>query len=144
MNRRTQGPRRGEAGGASVELVILTPVVLSLFLFVVAGGRLADARAKVDGAARDSARAASIARSPGRARSEGSAAAESRLTAGGVECRELQVDTDTSAFRAGGRVTSTISCSVDLGDLTLLRIPGRRTVTATATEPVDFHRGIRP
>lgn len=144
MSTRRQGLKRGDTGGASVELVILTPVILLLLLFVVAGGRLADARAKVDGAARDSARAASIARTPSRARSDGSAAAESRLTAGGVECRELQVDTDTAEFRAGGRVTSTISCSVDLGDLTLLRIPGRRTVSATATEPVDFHRGIGP
>ena len=48
-------------GSASLELVLVTPVVLLLLLFVVCAGRLAEARADVDRAARDAARAASIA-----------------------------------------------------------------------------------
>ena len=36
MSSRDEGSRRGDTGGASVELVILTPVILLLLLFVVA------------------------------------------------------------------------------------------------------------
>ena len=73
------GPRRrdNERGSATVELVILTPLLILLLLFVVALGRLAGARIDVDGVAAQAARAASIARSP-------QAAMSSRATDRGV------------------------------------------------------------
>jgi Flp pilus assembly protein TadG len=121
--------------------VLLTPVLLVLLLFVVAGGRLAGARGKVDAAAREAARAGTIARSPGDARRDGLAAALAQLGAAGMECRSLTVDVDTSAFRSGGQVATSVTCVVDLGDLTLLRIPGSRSVSARAVEPIDTYRG---
>ncbi len=48
--------RDRERGSASVELVLMTPVLIVLLLFVVALGRLAAARGEVDAAARDVAR----------------------------------------------------------------------------------------
>ena len=54
--------RRGETGSAAVELTLLTPLFVLFLLLVVAAGRMATARADVDGAARDAARAASDAR----------------------------------------------------------------------------------
>lgn len=142
----TDGRRRGrgESGSASVELVLLTPVLLVLLLFVVAGGRLVSTRGQVDAAARDAARAGTLARSPGDARRDALAAAKTRLDTGRAGCRTLTVDVDTSAFREGGRVATTVTCAVDLGDLTLLGIPGTRMVRAVAVEPVDTFKGIRP
>ena len=56
--------RRDESGSVTAELVLLTPLLILLLLFVVALGRLAGARLEVDGAAAQAARAASIAREP--------------------------------------------------------------------------------
>jgi Flp pilus assembly protein TadG len=130
-----------DRGSASVELVLVTPVLLVLLLLVVALGRLADARAQVDGAARDAARAASIARGPDSARSQAEAAAGARLVEGGVTCRGLDVEVDLGRFRAGGTVSATVTCDVDFGDLTLLGVPGSRAVAATSAEVVDVYRG---
>ena len=56
--------KREETGSVVAELVLLTPLLILVLLFVVALGRLAGARIDVDGAAAQAARAASIARDP--------------------------------------------------------------------------------
>jgi Flp pilus assembly protein TadG len=127
-------------GSASLELVLVTPVVLLLLLFVVCAGRLAEARADVDRAARDAARAASIARDPSSAEDAGISAASATLESGGISCRSLDVSVDVSRFTAGGTVATTVSCTVDLADLAALRVPGTRTLTATFVEPIDAFR----
>jgi Flp pilus assembly protein TadG len=133
--------RHRETGGASLELVLLTPVFLVLLLLVVAGGRLALARERVDAAARDAARSGTIARTAEQARADAINAATARLEDEGVTCRSLDVVVDTQEFAPGGSVTATVTCTVDLGDLTLLGMPGSRTVTSTAVETVDRFRG---
>ena len=134
---------RRDSGSAALELVLLTPAIVAMLLLVVMGGRYAQARADVDAAARDAARAGSIARGPDSATADGESAARTRLDEGGVTCRTLTVSLDTAQFRAGGSVTATVSCAVDLGDLTGLKLPSSRTITATFTEPVDTYRGTR-
>src|SRR3546814_1552366 len=104
-------------GSASLELVLVTPVVLILLLFVVCAGRLAEARADVDRAARDAARAASIARDPSSAADAGTSAAAATLESGGISCRSLDVSVDGPRFTAGGTVATSVSCTVDLADL---------------------------
>ena len=128
-------------GSASLELVLVTPVVLLLLLLVVCAGRLAEARADVDRAARDAARAASIARDPSSAEDAGTSAASATLESGGISCRSLDVSVDVSRFTTGGTVATTVSCTVDLADLAELRVPGTRTLTATFVEPIDTFRG---
>lgn len=135
--------RAQDEGSASLELVLLTPAIVALLLLVVMGGRYAQARADVDAAARDAARAGSIARGSDSAATGGEAAARARLQEGGVTCRTLTVALDTAEFRAAGSVTATVSCTVELGDLTGLRLPASRTFTATFTEPVDVYRGTQ-
>ena len=134
-------PAAAARGSASVELVLVTPVLLVLLLFVVALGRLADARAQVDGAARDAARSASIARGPDSALAGAEAAAAARLVEGDVTCRHLDVQVQLGALRPGGIVTANVTCDVDFGDLTLLGVPGSRAVTANAAEVYDAYRG---
>ena len=134
---------RGDSGSAATELVLLTPALVAMLLLVVMGGRYANARADVDAAARDAARAGSIARGPDSASADGEDAARARLHEGDVTCRTLNVVLDTAEFRAGGSVTATVSCTVDLGDLTGLALPTSRTFTASFTEPVDVYRGTQ-
>jgi Flp pilus assembly protein TadG len=134
---------RDDRGSASLELVLITPALIVLLLFVVFVGRLEQARGDVDRAARDAARAASIARSSDEARSQGEAAARSTLQSGGVTCRGLTVAVKVDDFAPGGSVAATVTCDVDLADVALLGVPGRRTLTAAFSEPVDVYRGTR-
>lgn len=133
-----------QRGSAAVELVIITPALLVLLLLVVAGGRLVQAKGDVEDAARLAARAASLARGPDSARADAEDAARRRLHEGGVTCRTLDIAVPTGDFRPGGTVAATVTCGVDLGDVTLLRLPGTRTVSATFVEPVDTYRAMTP
>ncbi|MGH2690367.1 MAG: TadE/TadG family type IV pilus assembly protein [Actinomycetota bacterium] len=135
---------KDERGSASVELVLVTPVLVLLMLFAVAGGRLASSRAEVDAAARDAARAASIARSGPAAERDGLAAAEATMADRGLSCRQLDVTIHTVDFRPGGTVAAVVTCAVDLADLTGLGLPGSRSVSSRFVEPVDLFRGVSP
>lgn len=131
-----------DRGSASLELVLITPALLALLLFVVLAGRVAEARGDVDRAARDAARAASLARSSMGAGADGEAAARATLAEGGVSCARLDVSIDTANFVPGGSVAATVTCTVDLRDLSLLGVPGSRTLTAEFSHPVDTYRGL--
>lgn len=133
-----------ERGSASVELVLLTPLLLVMLVFVVFLGRLGQARNDVDRAARDAARAASLARSPSDADAAGVGAARDTLQSGGITCGEFDVVVDTSRFAAGGDVAATVSCTLNLADVVELKLPGSQRLTATFSEPVDAFRGVRP
>lgn len=135
MTRRTYSGR--QAGSMSLELVLLTPALLLVLMLVVLGGRYAQARADVDAAARDAARAASNEREAPVAQEAGVAAARSQLREGRVGCRQLDVIVDAADFSPGALVTATVSCTVDLGDLAGLRVPSSRTFSSTFSEPVD-------
>lgn len=135
---------RREAGGATVELVLLTPALIALLLLVVAGGRVATAQQRVNGAARDAARAASIERDPEAARRAAHATVIATLAQAQLTCTGLDVATDASGFRPGGTVAVRVTCDVRLSDLTLLRLPGIRTMTGRFAHPVDFYRGTLP
>jgi Flp pilus assembly protein TadG len=133
---------RPEAGSASLELALMAPVLMVSMLFVVFLGRVAEARADVDRAARDAARAASIARFADAARESGALAARATLADARVACSDLRVDVDVAQFVPGGAVRATVTCMLALDDLSLLRLPGSRTVTAMFAEPIDAFRGI--
>jgi Flp pilus assembly protein TadG len=130
-----------DRGSASLELVLLTPLLLVLLLLVVLVGRYAQARADVDSAARDAARAGSLARSSAAAVDAAEEAAERRLAARDIVCTDLVVDLGDTDFRPGGEVKVTVSCAVDLSDLTGLGVPSSVTFDATFSEPIDVFRG---
>jgi Flp pilus assembly protein TadG len=117
--------------------VLVTPVFVILALFVVLCARSASARIDVDAAAAVAARAASVARSPAAASTAATEAAAQALTGRSITCARLNVPVDTSDFRRGGSVTVTVECAVTLSDLGLLGVPATRTVTASATVPID-------
>lgn len=130
-----------DRGSASLELVLLTPLLLVLLLLIVLGGRYGQARADVDSAARDAARAGSLERSPAAAADAAEEAAARRLADRHVVCVDLEVDLGDTDFRPGGTVEVTVTCAVDLSDLTGLGVPSSATFHSTFSEPVDVYRG---
>jgi len=135
---------RGERGSATIEAVIVVPAFMLFVALIVCAGRYAVARQVVESAAAESARSASIARSHSAANRDALAAAERSLHDQQLRCASQQVRVDTSGFEtpAGtpASVTATISCVVDIGDLTLPGIPGTRMITASVTSPIDTYR----
>jgi Flp pilus assembly protein TadG len=129
-----------ERGSVTAELVLVTPLLILLLVFVVALGRLASARIDVDGAAAQAARAASIARDPTDATVAAEQTATTALSSDGVTCAHFAVSTDTSAFAAGGAVAVTITCTVDLADLAGLRLPASTTISSRSVSVVDTYR----
>ncbi len=132
---------RSEGGSAAAEITLVTPALFLLLLFAVLAGRVAQAENDVQGAAADAARAASIQRSASGARADARSTAQRSLAHRGVTCSRLDVRADTSGLRPGGQVAVAVSCTVDLRDLSLLAVPGSRTVGAEAVEVIDVYRG---
>ncbi|MER7273508.1 TadE/TadG family type IV pilus assembly protein [Dactylosporangium sp. NPDC000244] len=132
----------GDAGSSTVEVTLLTPLVVGLLLFVVLCGRLASVQLDVDAAASSAARTGSIARTESAARIQAEQTARDTLAARGLTCSDATVTVTTGGLRPGGAVTVSVSCRVPLADLVLLGVPGSRVVTATATSPIDQWRGV--
>lgn len=140
-----QWRRTPERGSAVLELVVLAPVLLLFVMAVIFAGRWAMAQMAVQSAAAEAARAASIARSAGEAAGDASASAAASLTNQSVKCSSQSVSVDTGAFGlpigTPGVVSATVTCVVDMSDLSLPGIPGSRTLTHTSTSPLDTYRG---
>jgi len=142
-SRRRERLRRDESGSVTAELVLLTPLLILLLLFVVALGRLSGARLEVDGAAAQAARAASIARDPTTATAMATQTATAALGSDHVTCAQLTVSTNTAQFAPGGSVAVTVTCHVALSDLTGLRLPASESVSSTATAVIDVYRAAQ-
>lgn len=133
--------RRDERGSAAAELTLLTPLLILLLLFVVLCGRLADTKLRINDVAHQAARAATLTRTPSQATAAAQATADAALASAGITCQALSVTTDTQGLRPGSTVTVTVSCTVGLGDLTMLGVPGSRTFQSSFSSPVDVWRG---
>lgn len=127
----------GERGGATVELVILTPALLVLLVVVVAGGRLVGTRGDLDSAAREAARAGSLAPTATAAQTAATDAARTALSERHLDCPSPKVDVDVTRFAPGGTVAVTVSCIVGLADLGLPGLPGERAIQSRAVAPID-------
>ena len=134
-----------DRGSAVVEIVLLAPVLLLFVFMVIFGGRWAIAQQAVQAAASEAARAASLARAPTEAAGHATSAATTSLSNQKVRCSPLGATVDTSGFAAAvgtdATVSATVTCVVDMSDITAPGIPGSRTLTSTATSPLDTYRG---
>jgi Flp pilus assembly protein TadG len=130
---------RRDAGSMSLEMVLVTPVFVAFLMLLAGAGRMVDAQSQVDGAARDAVRAASVGRSAGAALRLAEEAASANLQGDDWCASGPSVATDTSDWRPGGRVAVTISCDVDLGDLTFIGLPGTKTLEGRAVAPIDTY-----
>ena len=139
-----------DRGSASVEVAILTPAFLFLFVLAAVVGRVTIAQNAIDLAAHDAARAASISRTAGAAESAATAAAEDTLAEQDLDCVPLDVIVDSDDFGDAlgvpanpnnpPTVSVRIVCDVSLVDLPMLDLD-TTTVEATHTSPLDYYRG---
>lgn len=132
---------RDERGSAAAELVLGAPLMVLLLLFVVFCGRLATAQMRINDVAHQAVRAATSARTAAQATAAAHETAASALAASGVTCRSLAVAIDPAGFRPGSTVTATVSCTVDLKDLSGLGVPGSRTLSCSFSSVIDTWRG---
>jgi Flp pilus assembly protein TadG len=138
---RIRSLQSNERGSAAAELVLCTPLLILLLLFVVFCGRVADTSERLNDVAHQAARAATLARTSGQAVASAQSTATEALASAGINCQSLSVSTDTQGLEPGSTVTVTVSCTVGLGDLTMLGLPGSRTFQSSFSSPVDVYRG---
>ena len=140
MTFRVRPQVRGERGSMSIELVLLTPVLVACILVIAAGARYVDARGQTASAAFAAARAASLTSDQAAAVAAGRAAASRSRASRGRACVRLDVHVDAAAFQPGGQLRATVTCVADLSDLSGLGLPGHKTFTCTAVVPLEEHR----
>lgn len=133
-----------ERGSNAAEIVIIAPVIAMLILVLVAAGRTALADNATQSASFAAARAASLSRDVATATTAAQDAAQRAMDHAGITCLTLTVNVDASGLNAPlgttGEVAATVSCNVNLSDITLPGIPGNRTMSSNATSPVDAYR----
>lgn len=132
---------RNQAGSASLEMVLIAPVLLMILLLVVGLGRMSHARQEVEAVASDAARAASLERNTSASHAAAVKAAQQSLASAGMSCQGLDVDVDVSNYQPGGQVTVQVSCTAQLQDVALSGLPGTKEYTASATVPIETYRG---
>lgn len=139
--------RRGNRGSAAIEAAIGVPAFGLFIAMVIFGGRVAIAKQSVEAAAYEAARAASVERTQAQAISSGRAGAARSLGEQGLQCATTNVTLNASAFNAPlgttAQVIATVTCKVDVSDLSIPGVPGTRTITGTASSPVDAYRERR-
>jgi Flp pilus assembly protein TadG len=140
MMARRRAPR--DRGSMSVELVVIAPGLIGLLLLVGAGGRVVEAQGHLDGAARDAARAASLAGSPAQASQLALQAAQADLGAtswcspGSVQALVAGFPA-TGQLAAGGDVTVTVQCDVNMSPFTVLGFNPAMVFSGRAVAPLD-------
>jgi Flp pilus assembly protein TadG len=134
-------------GSSSVELAILTPSVIMMFVLMVMGGEINVGKQAVEAAAFDAARTASISRSADAARNNARTAATDRLLRQGIRCNETRDEitvVDTSGFGTEPGQSATVSvavqCTINFSDRVLPGMPGTYTYRATFVSPLDTYR----
>ncbi len=140
--------RREERGSATVEAAVGAPAFALFVALIIMGGRTATAHQALESAAADAARSASLARSAPAAAVAARQAARTSLDNQGLSCSDVTVTVDNQAFaRAVGRdgsVDVTVSCRLDLSNLSVPGVPGSRLLRASMSSPLDTWRERTP
>jgi len=131
---------RSDTGSLTVELVVLTPIIMIVVLASLIFGRVTEARQQVVEAARAGAEAAAVLPTVGTAQWVGAINAVIDLIGRTHTCAHPDITIDTSHFVPGGWVTAHVSCLVLLSDIGFPGLPGSTTVSASATAPLDPYR----
>lgn len=136
--------RRDERGSAAIEAAIGIPAFALFVALIIFGGRAATTHEALQSAAADAARSASLARDAQTARTAAREAAVSSIDNQQIGCSHVDVTVDTSDFTkqpgVAGAVEVTISCRLDLSDLTIPGVQGSRVISATMSSPLDTWR----
>ena len=128
---------RRDKGSVTVEIVLLTPLLVLFALFAIFGGRAAESMTDVQHAADQGARAASLV-SASRMEAEANRVVRNDLAERGTSCPEPVVTVSRSL--EGRVVTVSVTCRARNDGLEILSI-ATPTLTASSTEVVDRYRG---
>lgn len=141
---RRAGRRRDERGSAAIEAVIGVPAFGLFVGLIIFGGRTASTDEALQSAAAEGARSASLARDAQTARSQAREAAIASITNQQIGCSGVSVTVDTSDFTkqpgVPGTVEVTVSCRLELSDLSVPGVPGSRVMRASMSSPLDTWR----
>lgn len=129
-------------GSLLVELAVLAPVLFVLALFIVALGRVSEARQEVVEAARAGAQSAAVLPNSASAAQGAADSAVVGIFNGAETCNQPEITTDVSHFVPGGYVAVTVVCQVSLSDLGVPGLPGSTVIRASAIAPIDPYRSI--
>ena len=133
-----------ERGSAVIEAAIGVPAFMLFVGLIAFAGRVAVANQAVGSAATEAARSASISRTQGQAEDTAKAAATQVLSNQKVNCLRMSISVDTSGFGSPvgtpASVRATVTCVVNLSDLSVPGVPGTRTVSASMSSPLDTYR----
>lgn len=141
--------RRDDGGSAVLEFVALLPVHMGFVMAVVFVGKINNASANVEAAARSAARTMSIGinRDVGAAEAIARDQAAEMVDAGGDGGFCVNGDSFFNAAIAPNNpptdpatVTVTITCTVDVSQAVSIDLPGERVITSVATEVIDPYR----
>jgi Flp pilus assembly protein TadG len=135
--------KRTEHGTMALEMVILAPILLILFMFLLACGRYFQTSSLLENAARDGARAASQSRSLNEAQIRLDDAVTGTMAQAVESCKQSAEGSITSAFTAGTPLSVEVTCTINYRDLGLLGLGGDTTITKKFSSSLDPYRGIR-
>jgi Flp pilus assembly protein TadG len=133
---------RGQRGTMALEMVILAPVLLLLFMFLLACGRYFQTSSLLESAARDGARSASQARSLPDAQARVDQAVTGTMSQAVKSCKTTASGSITTGFVAGSPLSVEVSCTINYRDLGLLGLGGDTTITKRFTSSLDPYRGV--
>jgi len=127
-----------DSGSVATELVLLTPLLVIMLMFVVHAGRVGQGINQLKHAADQGARAASLVARP-RMSSAAQQAVIEDLSTSGLSCVSPKVATNYAQSSMSSSVTVTVSCQTSNEGLSLL---GAHTVSmaASSTEVIDRYR----
>lgn len=133
-----------DRGSATIEAAIGVPAFALFVGLIIFGGRTATTHEALQSAAADAARSASISRDAETARASAQQAATASIANQDIGCSSVAVTVDTSDFKklpgVPGTLGVTVSCVLDLADLTIPGVPGSRMMRATMSSPLDTWR----
>jgi Flp pilus assembly protein TadG len=135
--------RPEQRGTMALEMVILAPVLLLLFMFLLACGRYFQTSSLLESAARDGARSASQARSLPEAQSRVDSAVSTTMNQAIKSCKTTASGSITTGFVAGSPLSVEVTCTINYRDLGLLGLGGDTTITKRFTSSLDPYRGVR-
>jgi Flp pilus assembly protein TadG len=135
-----------EQGSATVELLVLSVLLMTLFAFGVAAGRWAEAKIAIDDAASSAAIAAAQSPTWSSGEQRATEAAATVLASHDITCVNggAQVTSPESSFAPRGVVSIEVTCSVSSADVAFPGIPGSVTVTGSSSSPIEAYRVARP
>ena len=134
---------RTERGTMALEMAVLAPILLMLFMFLLACGRYFQTSSLLESAARDGARSASQARSLNEAQGRVDEAVSRTMAQAVKSCQSTASGSITTAFEAGSPLSVEVTCTIDYRDLGLLGMGGDTTITKRFSSSLDPYRGIR-